>query len=561
MDQKIKNQIKGFISGDIKDDEQTLTTYSKDASLFEIKPKLIIYPKETQDIKNLVNFVSKNENTPDKSGGFLAKSNKGLSITPRSGGTDMSGGALGESIILDMTKYFNNILEVTTSTATTQPGVYYRDFEKETLKNDLILPCYTASREICTVGGMVANNAAGEKTLIYGQTKNFVKKLKVILSDGNEYIIESLDKASLDKKLAQKDFEGEIYNKIYELIEKKYNLIQSKKPKVSKNSSGYLIWDVWDKNRFDLTKILVGSQGTLGIITEISFALVHPKKHSKLLVIYLNNLDNLGKITNKILQHSPESFESYDDYTVKVALKFLPEVIKSLKSSGNFLSLGLQFLPEALMALRGGLPKLVLLAQFSEDSEQEVDRKLTSCQNALKEFNLNLRVTKSESEAKKYWTLRRESFNLLRHHSPHKRTAPFIDDIVVNHQDLPVFLPKLKEILSQYNLIYTIAGHIGNGNFHIIPLMDLTDPKQREIIPELSKRVYDLVFEFKGSMTAEHNDGLIRGPYLEAMFGKEMLEIFKEVKRIFDPKDIFNPHKKADADFNYSMSHIATTSS
>src|SRR3989338_2613232 len=187
----LKSKLQELIKGELLDDEATLNSYSKDASLFEIKPQVVIAPKNSEDVKNIVKFVSQHYE-------------EGLSITPRSAGTDMSGGAINESILLDMTKHFNKIIEVGEKSAKTETGVFYRDFEKETLKKDLLLPCYPASRELCSVGGMVANNSAGEKTLLYGQTERFIKSLKVILSDGNEYEIKPINKKELDKKISQK---------------------------------------------------------------------------------------------------------------------------------------------------------------------------------------------------------------------------------------------------------------------------------------------------------------------------------------------------------------------
>lgn len=541
----LKSQIQDQVKGEVFDDVTTLAICSHDASIFESKPQVVVAPKDTGDIEKLVQFTSSH--------------NPKLSLTPRSAGTDMSGGAINDSITLDMTKHFNQVLKVGEDFAVTQPGVHYRDFEKETLRHKLLLPCYPASRELCTVGGMTANNSAGEKTLSMGQTKKYVKRLKAVLADGKEYTFEPLSRTRLKKKLAQKNFEGEIYRKTYKLIKTNYDLIQKARPTVHKNSSGYLLWDVWDKKTFDLSKLLVGSQGTLGIITEIEFQLIKPKTHSNLVVIFLNDLKNLGKIVNRVLEHQPESFESFDDYTLKVAMRFLPEVIKVFKPHG-LISMLLQFLPEVWMSLTGGMPKLILIAEFTGDSKAEVDKKCREAQASLKGFQIRTRITKNEEEAGKYWTLRRESFNLLRHHSMGLRTAPFIDDIIVKPEHLPEFLPHLQLLLDQYKLVYTIAGHIGDGNFHIIPLMNFKDPETWAIIPELSSKVYKLVFEYQGSMSAEHNDGLIRGPYLPQMFGEKMFKLFKEVKQIFDPQDIFNPHKKADADLEYSLSHIVRTS-
>lgn len=543
--QPVKEAIKTVFKGELSDDEQTLTTYSKDASIFDIKPQLVLSPNDSSDIQSLVRYINTNPG-------------QNLSITPRSAGTCMSGGAIGESLILDMTKHFNKVLEVGDDFSITQPGVFYRDFEVKTLEKGLLLPCYTASREINTVGGMVGNNSAGEKTLTFGQTKDWVSSLKVILSDGNEYIFYPLTKSELDKKLAQTDFEGKIYNRLFNLLDENYDLIQKARPEVSKNAAGYLLWDAWDKNTFDLSKLIVGSQGTLGIVTEIKFKLIKPNKHSKLLVIFLHNIEELETVVNKVLEFKPESFESYDDQTLKVAMRFLPEVLKVFKP-GSLISLIFSFLPEMWMSISGGMPKLVLLAEFTGSSEEEVNQKCMQAQLGIKQFKLKNRITASEEETRKYWVLRRESFNLLRHHAKHMRTAPFIDDIVIKPKYLPEFIPKLELILKDYNkdIIYTMAAHIGNGNLHIIPLMDFTKERTKQLIPEISRRVYDLVFEYHGSMDGEHNDGMVRGPYLPQMFGEDIYQLFKEVKNIFDPDNIFNPHKKVDATFEYSYAHLS----
>ena len=540
-------ELKKIVKGEISSDEKELSVYSRDASIFEVKPQLVVKPKDTEDIKKLVKWVADNKD-----------SNKELSLTARAGGTDMTGGPLNKSIILDFTAYLNKIISVedTPPHAVVEPGVFYRDFEKETLKKNLLLPSYPASREICTVGGMVANNAGGEKSLRYGKTENYVQELSVVLSDGREYILKSLTLEELEQKKSQQDFEGEIYRQMHDLLESNYELIKKAKPNVSKNSAGYPLWSVYwsDQYKFDLTKLLVGSQGTLGIITKIKFRLIKPKKYSKLLLIFLKDLKFLGEVVNTVNHNEPESFESYDDQTFKLAVKILPDLIKRIGIGAMF-----KFIPDVWAILIGGVPKMVMLVEFTGNDEEELNMRLEKCnKEVVANFSLKTRVAKNFADAQKYWTIRRESFNLLRKHVKGKKTAPFVDDVIVRPEYLPEFLPRLNKILEQYKnyMVYTIAGHPGDGNFHIIPLMDLSDEKSRQIISELSERVYNLVLEYHGSITAEHNDGLIRTPYLEKMYGPEIYKLFQKTKQIFDPQNIFNPHKKVDGDMNYGLSHI-----
>lgn len=545
----LQAKLKSIVKGDVLSDSQTIEQYSHDASIFELKPKAVVFPKDTSDIKALVKFVKENK-----------KSEPSLSLTGRSAGTDMGGGPLSESIIVSFGKYFNHIKSVDkeSRSAISEPGVFYRDFEKETLKKGLIFPSYPASRELCAIGGIVNNNSGGEKSLAYGKTENYVEKLKVVLSDGNEYEIKKLNKSELDEKLKLKTFEGEIYRKTYELITNNLSLITNAKPKVSKNSAGYYLWNVYDKDKqtFDLTQLIVGAQGTLGLVTEAQIGLVPVKKHAEMMILFLHDISHLGQIINIVLPLKPDTFEAYDDNTLKLALKFFPEFAKLLGTKGTIRT-ALAFLPEFLMVVTGGLPKLVLQVDFQSDDKDELDSKIKQLKEALKPLHPKTRIADNETKELKYWLIRRESFNLLRQKIHDKHTAPFIDDFVVNPEHLPEFLPKLNAILKKYpSLISTVAGHVGDGNFHIIPLMNIENSKQRAIIPILQKEVYDLVLSYHGSITGEHNDGLIRTPFLKQMYGEKVYKLFEEVKKIFDPLDIFNPGKKVGATMEYSMNHV-----
>jgi len=537
--------LKKVIQGDVEADEATLQKYSHDASLFEVRPRVVVFPKDSEDVKNLVKFLSeRKESQPE------------LSLTARSAGTDMTGGGLTESVMMEFTRHFNRVKEVGEGRAVSQPGVYYRDFEKATLAAGQLLPSYPASREICAIGGMVNNNSGGEKTLKYGKTEKYIEDLKVVLADGNEYHLEKLNKEELDAKLKQKNFEGLVYQKIFNLIDKNYDLIKKAKPNVSKNSMGYNLWDVWDKDKdeFNLAKLFVGSQGTLGITTEATFRLVKAMPESGLLVVFLQDLNLIDDAVREIKPLNPVSFESFDDKTFKLAIKFFWSFARHF--GWNMFSLGWQFLPDVWMMLTGGLPRLVLLIEFEGENRAEVRSRLKEAKNRLSKYEFPMRVAPSKASSKKYWLIRRESFNLLRQRVKGYKTAPFIDDVIVHPDKLPEFLPKLYAILEKYEFIDTIAGHVGDGNFHVIPLMKLENEEERAKIPKAMEEITELTLAYGGSLSAEHNEGLIRGPYSRRQFGDKVYKLFEETKKIFDPLGIFNPGKKTGATLDYAMAHL-----
>ncbi|MBL8159625.1 FAD-binding oxidoreductase [Candidatus Saccharibacteria bacterium] len=541
----IQTQLGSIFRGEIDTSDETREAFSHDASLFEIKPRVVVAPKDSGDVEALVSFVASNKYKDPT-----------LSITPRSGGTDMSGGAIGESIVMDMNRHFNQIHGITTTSGHVQPGVFYRDFDAETLKLNVLMPTYPASRELCTVGGMVNNNSGGEKSLEYGKTEDFIEELKVVFADGKEYTVRPLSKTELIKKMAQTDFEGQLYKRLFELIEANYHEIKEAKPAVTKNSMGYNLWDVWDRETgiFDLCKLIVGAQGTLGIVTDIKFRLVPRRAHSGLLVCFMKNTDKLGEVINTVLTHKPATFECFDDNTLWLSFKFFPFFQRTLGWVG-LAKLGLSLLPNALMLMRG-IPKLILMIEFNGDTKEDVAKKIHAMKQTLRPYGMAMEEDETEEKSKKFWIMRRESFNLLRKKVKDKHTAPFIDDFIVAPKYLPEFLPKLRVIIKKYKLLATIAGHMGDGNFHVIPLMKIEEPSERAKLEPAMREVNELVLKYKGSLSGEHNDGLIRGPWLEQMYGAAVTGLFREVKHIFDQQNIFNPHKKTDASWEYSMAHI-----
>ncbi len=543
MLQTFRSRISGIESSDNQD---ILTAHARDASLFLVKPELVVSPTSTEDVVTIVRAAIE-----------ARKKGENISLTARAAGTCMTGGPLTESVVVAFQPHMNRLIMVGDGFAVAEPGLFYRDFEIATLTTNQILPSFPASKELCAIGGMVANDGGGERSLSYGKTHRYVQELECVLDDGSITTFKELNTKELKEKKQLTTREGEIYRAMDELVTKNAETIRAAKPHVSKNSAGYALWRVRDEKNgtFNLAQLVTGAQGTLCLTTKMKLGLVTPKPYRELLIIFLKDLKPLGELVNTVLAYKPESFESYDDHTFVLALKLFPQIAKRLK--GNVFSLLWRFLPELRLILTGGIPKMVLLAEFTGETQEEARGAAEAAHESLKPFRVSARLARNHNDAEKYWTMRHESFALLRSYVHGKHTAPFIDDLVVPPGVLPEFLPKLNLLLKEHaDITYTIAGHVGDGNFHLIPLMDLARKDALPTIRDLAEKVFALVVSYGGSITGEHNDGLIRTSYLGVMYTKETVALFEETKRIFDPENLFNPGKKVYGDREAAFSHI-----
>lgn len=541
------DELKAIFKGEVDTSGAVRERYSHDASIYELTPDAILSPQDSADIKKLVKLVNQHKTAYPN-----------LSITPRGAGSDMSGGAIGDSLVLDMTKHFDMIFSASSTTLHAQPGALLRDIDPLLAAQDAMLGCAPASRAYCTIGGVVANNSAGEQSLRYGNADKSIRELKVILADGNEYTIKPITKRQLDVKIKQNNFEGHFYSNIFKLIDGNYDLIKNARPKVSKNSMGYNLWSVWDRETkiFDLTQLFTGSQGTLGIITEIKMQTAPKAKHSGLLLAYLTDLKHLGDIIPLVSSHNPATFEGFDDITFALGIKYFKTFRKQLGTK-EWLKQQTALL-ESVAKFKGHLPNIVLMIEFDGDTYGEVNNKLIAMQADLNrhKFKIRTEIEGNEAESKPFWEIRRASLRLLRERVKNEYASAFIDDLAVQPKYIPEFFPQIRKIIRAYKLPATISGHFGDGNFHIIPLVDISDPAEQVKLEPIMREIIPIVLKYNGTLAGEHNDGMVRGPWLPAMFGHDMYELFKDVKEIFDPQYIFNPNKKTDASWAFGMQNI-----
>lgn len=540
--------LKKSLKGEVLTDERIRRQLSHDASIFELVPDVIVRPKDSADIKKLVTFITKHKAQHPR-----------LSLTPRAAGTDMSGAAIGSSILLEMTPYFNKIHGINGTELHVEPGVFMRDIGPLLHEEGLRLGCVPASRALCTIGGIVGNNSGGEQSLRYGNADRWVRELKVILADGNEYVVKPLTKRQLDRKMAEPTFEGQLYKRIYELIEKNYDIIKNARPNTNKNSMGYNLWHVWDRDIgiFDLTYLFTGSQGTLGIITDITIEAVPKAEHSGLLLAYLPSMKHLGEIIETVMAHRPATFEGFDDITFNLGIRYFKTFRKQLGTKEYMRQQA--WLLKSVAKLKGRIPSIMMMIGFEGSSKAEVLRKIARLHNDLHRYKIRMDVQDDQQSSAPFWQIRRAALSLLSNQIHGRYASPFIDDMAVQPKFLPKFIPEIRKVIRKYKLPVTLQGHFGDGNFHLIPLLDIAGTKDQAKLEPVLREVIPIILKYNGTMAGEHNDGMVRGPWLPAMFGQDVYAIFREVKTICDPLYIFNPFKKTDASWDYSMSHIRQT--
>ncbi len=524
------NDLKNIIQGEVDSSAATRRAYSRDASIFEVTPSAVIHPKNDRDIRKLINYVTQRR-----------REGADVSLTARNGGTCMSGGSLTESYILDMSRHFNNIgyLDKTARTIWVQGGVMHIDIEKATHPHKLLFAPYTSSRDICGIGGMIGNNASGEQSVRYGATSKNVGKLKVALSDGQIYEFGPLTVKQLEAKKQLPTFEGRLYREMDALLEKNKHLIDYEHPRTVKNAAGYPLWEIWGARQqyFNLARLFVGAQGTLGIVTEAELKLVPMSEYKRMIVVPIDQLSDLAETVQVAMDHHPITCETFDHHTYELAEKYHPDDAKRAHIAKG--------------------KHMVVMVIFDGDSQQHVDSVTKKAQAALEKIGRKVLWVDDQEVAESFLLIRRKSFRmLLENPDKNHRAMAFLEDTIVPLHMLDEYLGALEAILNDYKLIYTYAGHIGDGSVRLVPLINMSKANATDTVLELATRVNNLAIAMGGSISADHNDGIIRTPFLPQFFGNDMYTLFAQVKELFDPMGIFNPGKKVGGSLEYTTDHI-----
>jgi FAD/FMN-containing dehydrogenase len=516
MSDKIASYLQQHLTGEVVYAKKVREFFSTDGSVFKIMPRLVVYPKNTTDVRKIARFAWQ-----------LAERKTPVTLTARGSGTDQSGGAIGPGISVVFPAHMNKVLQLDKNTVTVQPGEIYASLQKTLHTHHRFLPPYPSSIDFATIGGAVANNAAGEKSIKYGQTLDYVESLQVVLANGELIQTGRLGKRALDKKMGETTFEAEIYRQIDALLEENQETVQSTKLDVSKNTAGYNLLDVRGKDgSIDLTPLFVGSQGTLGMITQIKLKTEDYTPDESLVVGFFESIEKADDAVEELKKLKPSALEFVDEHLLRLVHKENPNRLKDL--------------------VEEPYPSLVMLAEFDDNKDTVRSRKTKKAVKIISKYAQEYIVAKTPQERDNLWKIRHSAAALMWHSETDAKAVPIIEDGIVPDGKFVEFIEHVYKTYKKYGLETAVWGHAGNNNLHMQPFLDLSKTGDRQKVFAIMDEYYDEIIKMGGSTAGEHNDGRLRAPFLTKLYGEDVYKLFKKVKKIFDPYNVLNEGVKID---------------
>ncbi|MBX3330995.1 MAG: FAD-binding oxidoreductase [Nitrospira sp.] len=489
----------------VKDDVPTITAYAVDASIYRIPPQAVVLVESEEDIAATVAYAV----------------TRGIPLTPRAAGTNLTGSAIGSGIILDVSR-LNRILEVNREErwARVQPGIVLAELNKQLSLQGLLFGPDPSSGDMCKLGGMVANNSSGPHTLRYGSVKDNVQSLRVCLTSSSwiEARAYALDDPSLERLLMTVPALCDVLM----MTQAHTDLIAAKRPTVSKNSCGYNLFGLVDglaRGSFDLPKLFVGSEGTLGVVSEAKLTLVDKPKATLTALIHFQSLEEVGEAVPQLLTLQPSALEVMDANTL------------------NLIGRGKHGIPTDAAA--------TLLIELDTDSpETDLRERAEAMATVCRPYKLASELTLAfdAERREQLWKARKALYPTLYRFDPKKKPINFVDDVVVPAGRISELIRYLEGFFEGQRVPVAIFGHIGNGNAHIVPLLDVNDRGDFEKMVSAYQDIHTTVLNrFGGSICGEHGDGRVRAEFVKQMFGEELYDLFVQVKKSFDPGNVLNP--------------------
>lgn len=534
---KVAQYLRKHISGEVSTSSQSRDFFSTDGGIFTVKPQVIVYPRSIEDVRKIARFSWQ-----------LAQKGKVVPITPRGAGSDQAGSAIGSGIMLVFPAHMNKLLSLDTkrNIARVQPGLNYRNFQDTIKTHGRFLPPYPSSIDYATLGGAVANNTAGERTVKYGATREFTRSLQIVLSNGELIETGRISRKELEHKKGLSTMEGEIYRKLDGLISDNPELVASMERSVSKNTAGYALSEVKKRDgSFDLTPLIVGSQGTLAIVTGITFSIVPNNMQRTLMVAGFRSVEDASSVVSDILALKPAAIEMVDNNLLEFIERHYPNQLKGL--------------------LEPPFPEVLLLIEFDDAGRNVQAKKIKKLKKIVQRVTDDIEVTDDYDTRDELWKIRHSAAAVIAHSEGHKKALPIIEDGIVPHDRFSEYVDGVHALFKKYHLEAAVWGHAGDANLHMQPFLDLAVLGDRQKAMKIMDDYYQMVMQLGGSTAGEHGDGRLRAPYLKQLYGEEVYKLLEAVKIIFDPKGIMNPGVKigvtrqsqiAQLRREYNMNHL-----
>jgi FAD/FMN-containing dehydrogenase len=513
---KVAHYLQEHLVGEVMTSTDARSYFATDGSILQLAPALIAYPRNENDVRKTARFTWQ-----------LAERGRVIPVTPRGAGTDQTGAALGSGILLIFLAHMNRILELDTkaNTVTVEPGINYGKLQQTLHTHGRFLPPYPAAIEYSTLGGAVANNAAGEKSIKYGDTRSFVRSLRVVLANGEVIETGRLSKRELNKKLGLATFEGEIYRSVDTLLEENHDLLERLERNVTQNNAGYDLLDIKRRDgSFDLTPLIVGSQGTLGIITEVVLETEQYNPQTSLIVAHFDSLEQTQQAIMELrgLSDRPSSIELIDQTVLQQVHELNPNQLKD--------------------TIKPPFPLITLLVEF-DNNERQLKKLTKRAQKIFDKYATSHQISTEAEEQQHLWKLRQATSTLLAHNEGLLRAVPLVDAAVPPDR-LREYLEGVYALMEASHLPSGVWGHAGDASLRFQPRLNLGQVGDRQKAFRLIDEYHKLVIGLGGTISAEAGDGRLRTPYLEQMYGSELYALLQKVKSIFDPYGTLNPGVK-----------------
>ena len=503
------------VQGEVRFDKMSRALWSTDASIYQIEPVGVVLPKTKDDIIAVLETAQK----------------YGVSVLPRGGGTSLAGQTVGESIVLDFSRYMRDVVEINPEEGwvRTQPGIILDELNRILAPHNVLFAPDPSTSSRGNVGGALGNNSCGAHSIMWGKTVDNVHELDVILSNGDTTTFGQLSGDSLEAKMRGSGFEGDIYRSLFEIGEGNRDEILSRYPKIQRRVSGYNLDEFVSGSNFNMARFVVGSEGTLVTITEAKLRVVPVPKYKGLAVLHCMELIESMEATVAALDLDPSAIELIGSMIIRQAQSNL-----SYSRITDFIE---------------GEPEALLAIELVANSEKELAHKFDLLKEMISKggWGYSLVWLTKDADQEKVWDVRKDVLGLMKKVAGDANPLPFVEDTAVSPHVLPDFVRRFDSIVRKHGTEAGYYGHASVGCLHIRPLINLKNQEGIDRMVAISDEISDLVLEFGGSMSGEHGDGLVRSGYNEKMFGSQIYQAFRDVKTAFDPKKIMNPGKIVDS--------------